>query len=48
MKKVLLATCALMDRFIVVIEWVYTESTFFMKSAVSYYIVWLNIGPDRS
>ena len=34
MKKVLLATWALRDRQIVVIEWLYTENTFFMKSAV--------------
>ena len=34
MKKVLLATWVLRDRKIVVIEWVYAESTFFMKSAV--------------
>ena len=30
MKKVLLATWALRDRYIVTIEWVYTESTFFI------------------
>jgi len=35
MKKVLLATWALRDRWIVVIERVYTKSTFFMKSVVS-------------
>ena len=34
MKKVLLATWVLRDRWIVVIERVYTASTFFMKSAV--------------
>ena len=34
MKKVLLATWALRDRQIVFIKGVYTESTFFMKSAV--------------
>ena len=38
MKKVLLATWALRDRQIVVIECVYTESTFFMKSAVAHIV----------
>ena len=37
MKKVPTATCALRDRWMVSIEWVYTPGTFFffMKSAVS-------------
>ena len=34
MKKVLIATCTLRDRWIVVFERVYTSSSFFMKSAV--------------
>ena len=34
MKKVLRATCALRDRYIVSIERVYTPSTFYVKSAV--------------
>ena len=34
MKKVLTATCALRDRYIVSIERLYTPSTFYMKSAV--------------
>ena len=34
MKKVPTATCALSNRYIVSIEWVYTPSTFNMKSVV--------------
>ena len=37
MKKVPTATCALRDRKIVSIEWVYTPSTFYMKPVVSIY-----------
>ena len=32
------ATCALRDRYIVSIEWVYTSSNFYMKSAVYTYV----------
>ena len=38
MKKVFIATWALRDRKIVVIEWVYTESTFFMKPPVAEFL----------
>ena len=38
MKKVLRATCALRDRYIVSIERVYTPSTFYVKSAVYVYL----------
>ena len=51
MKKVLPATCALRDRWIVSIEQVYTPSTFYMKSAVAKHILlfcFVNPNPSGS
>ena len=42
MKKVPTATCAFRDRWIVSIERVYTQRTFYMKSAVLKFIFSLN------